>query len=165
MNILSHKFKNKKPFRRLGNIDLFRTICLVLTGFFLLQVISPGAAFCLKEGNRVIQCRSLWSTPLVPIVDKIVEPNCCNKTCKAKPPVKSQHDSTSSDNGKGSCCIPLHVEHEGIAGLSFSDLDVPECVAIFDSIKPFFNANSFFLNSKTDKPPSLVSLRSVVLIL
>ncbi|MBC2715255.1 MAG: hypothetical protein HF978_08110 [Desulfobacteraceae bacterium] len=165
MNIFSHTSQNKKKLRRLGNIDLFRTVCLVLTGFLLLQVISPGAAFCLKEGNRVIQCRSLWSSPPPPVVDEIAEADCCNKKCKEKSPADSQNHSSSSENEKGSCCISLVVEHEGVVCLPFSDFHVLEIVTFWDLIEPFITSNGFPLNSVTEKPPSLVSLRSVVLIL
>jgi hypothetical protein len=165
MNILLSKSHNKKQLRRPGNIDLFRTICLVLTGFFLLQVISPGAAFCLKEGNRVIQCRSLWNSPPPLVVKEVAETSCCNKICKEKPSDESQHHSSPDENGNGSCCISLGGEHEGVVCLSFSDLDVPERVIFFDPVKPFFNPTGFPLNSAAEKQPSLVSLRTIVLIL
>ncbi len=165
MNIFSHTSQNKKHFRRPGNIDLLRAICLALTGLLMLQVVSPGVAFCLKEGNRVIQCRAPWTSPLTSVVKEVVETSCCNKTCKETAPLDSQNHPSSEENEKNSCCISLGGEHEGVVCLSFSDLDVPERVTFSDPIKPFYNPTGFPLNSATEKPPSLVSIRSVVLIL
>jgi len=164
MTIFYHISKNNNRLRKSGSIDLFRTVCIVLTGFLMLQVISPGAAFCLKQGSRVIQCRSVWSSP-PPVVNEVAVTSCCNKSCKEKAPVDSQKHSSSDENEKSSCCISLHVEHDGVVCLSFSDFEVPERVVFFDSIEPFVNTSGFTLNSAIEKPPFLVSLRTVVLIL
>jgi len=165
MNIFYHTSQNKQKLRPPGNLNLFRTVCLALTGFLMLQSISPGAAFCLKEGNRVIQCRSLWSSSLAPVADEIATTDCCNKTCQKKQPPDSQHHSSSAKHNKGSCCISLDGEHDGVICLSFSDFHAPELVSFFEPIEPFINTNGFILNSTTEKPPSLMSLLTTVLIL
>jgi hypothetical protein len=168
MTIFLKTFQNKQKLRSPGNMGVFRTVSILLVGFLMLQVISPGAAFCLKEGSRVIQCRSIWGSSFPPVAAEIVEtaePDCCNNTCKEKPPADSQHHSSSGKTGKGSCCISLNGEHDGVICLSFSDLHVLKSAVFFDTIEPFAVSNGFLLNSATEKPSSLAGLRSVVLIL
>jgi hypothetical protein len=168
MTIFLKVFQNKYKLRSPVNLDVLRTVSILMIGFLMLQVISPGAAFCLKEGSRVIQCRSIWGSSLPPVAAEIVEtaePGCCNKTCKEKPAADSQHHSSSGKTDKGSCCISLDGEHDGVICLSFSDLHILKPVIFFDPIEPFAVSNGLLLNSAAEKPPSLAGLRSVVLIL
>jgi hypothetical protein len=160
-----YKISNKNNIlRRFGRIDLFRPICVVLISLLILQVFSPGVAFCLKQGSRVIQCRSILASPSLPVVNEVVETGCCNKSCREKQPSEAKTHSPSADNDKN-CCISLHIEHEGVICLSHSDIEVPECAVDIDPVKSLFNTTGFSPNCKTEKPPSLVFIRSVVLIL
>lgn len=164
MNIFFLTSRNKIKQKIPDKVNLLKTICVLLVGFFLLQVLSPGLAFCLKEGNRVIQCRSLWPSTPPPVVDEAIGTACCNKTCKEKPPVNSQNRSSSGENEKGGCCISISAEHEGVLCLSFSVFHPAESVSFIDHIKPFIKKNGFIHYNNIDKPPSLIFLRSVILI-
>jgi len=163
-----YKRSNKNNIlRRFGSIDLFRPICVVLISLLMLQVFSPGVAFCLKEGSRVIQCRSILASPPLPVVKEVVETSCCNKACKEKLPENgnTENQTSAAENETTSCCISLHIEQAGVICLTHSDIEVPECAVDIDPVKSFFNPTGFSPNSKTEKPPSLACIQSVVLIL
>lgn len=157
--------QNTKKLRSSGKPGLFRSLCLMLTGFFLIQLSFPGAAFCLIDGSRVIQCQSLGLMPQTSIADNIPEATCCSRTCKEKPPTEIPHQSSSNKTDEGSCCISIGSDHDGVICLSFSESHVLEPVIFFDPIEPFVLSSSFLLYRATEKPPLLESLRSVVLIL
>lgn len=165
ITIFSHPLHNILKLRSTGKMDLFRTICLVVTGFLLLQVSFPGAAFCVKDGSRVIQCQSLGNMPPAQMADDVSEATCCSRTCEEKNPADTRHQPSSNEADEGSCCISLGSDHDGVICLSFSDSHILAPVTLFDPIEPIVTPNVLLLNRATEKPPSLESLRSVVLIL
>ena len=148
-----------------NNINFFRSVCLMLVGFFMLQLVSPGLAFCLKEGNRVIQCKSLVFSATPQIVEDGAGTDCCSKACREKAPTESESNAFFSEHEKGNCCISLAGEHDGAVSISYSNFHILNFITFLDPKKPFIRSNGYYLNHATDKPTSLVPLMSVVLIL